>query len=189
LADSPILLSQATGNRKGIIYFIGWNTIVIIVIIEWFWLYFVNTFNWLNSTHMHKQRLILAGLAIIGMVSTFLPWFDIPFEGEVDGSNHDGWYACAAFAIILILTLVGDRDKTLDTPMLYAVILAGAVAAGIAAWQLIGYYLEGDHTAIEEIKHDIVKSVVDIKYGVYLSIVFGIACSIAALVLSRQIRK
>jgi hypothetical protein len=123
------------------------------------------------------------------MVSTFLPWFDIPFKDLEDGENYDGWYVCAAFAVIFVLSLVGDRANALNSVMLYAVILAGAIAAGIAAWHVIGYYLEEDHTWFERIKHDIVKSFVDVKYGVYLSIVSGVACSISGLVLSRQIRK
>ena len=47
---------------------------------------------------MHRQRLVIAVVAVIGMLATFMPWVSVPIAGTINGTKSDGWITLALFA-------------------------------------------------------------------------------------------
>ncbi len=64
---------------------------------------------------MHKQRIILLILAVIGMATIFMPWVVYPrIDMILTGSMGDGWISFALFLIILIVILIKGISRPLS---------------------------------------------------------------------------
>lgn len=71
---------------------------------------------------MHKQRVILLILAVIGMSTIFMPWVVYPrIDVFLTGSMGDGWISFALFLIILIIILIKGISKPLSAFQKYTV--------------------------------------------------------------------
>ena len=87
---------------------------------------------------MHKQRLIIIGAAIVGVISAFLPWATIDAgmfgSGSVNGIEGDGLLTLIAFIIAGVLACLGNQKEpiTSDAKFKWGIVVAGAAAALIA---------------------------------------------------------
>jgi hypothetical protein len=76
---------------------------------------------------VHIQRIAVLITATVGVVaSMLLPWYYI--VGPVPGYAGDGWGSGASFAVVVLLSVIGNRRQAMRGLMLWAVI-AGAIAA------------------------------------------------------------
>ena len=65
----------------------------------------------------HKQRLVIIVIAVVGIISTFLPWASVEVWGlrtSVSGISGDGWFVLIAMAAAIGLAAVGKREETID---------------------------------------------------------------------------
>ncbi|MDR1790130.1 MAG: hypothetical protein LBR20_00420 [Propionibacteriaceae bacterium] len=120
---------------------------------------------------MHKQRLVLAIVGAVGIITTFLPWMTVSGYGlSASGiQTWGGWitFLLSAGAIVVALFLgngdqppfdLNNRNKNLDKTSKFAALGAGVVIALVALlvlFQTISWGLTG--------------------FGVYLAILVGIA--------------
>ena len=52
---------------------------------------------------MSKQKFVVFLIAIIGMIATFLPWYEIGSLGMIMGYQTVGWSTFIMFALVFFL--------------------------------------------------------------------------------------
>ena len=133
---------------------------------------------------MNKQRIAMLICAVAGIIATFMPWFNMPLIGSVNGTqaNNDGWITLALFAVPLLLSMLGNRTKSLEGAMLFIAIAAGLVAAGIAVYRIIDF--KNKISPLEDNAFGkMLTSTVSVGAGLYLVAVAGLAVLITAFAL------
>ena len=76
---------------------------------------------------MSKQRLAILIASVVGLISIFLPWVSLgPFS--VSGSSGDGALLFFLLIPILILPLIGERNKNLSGIKLYVTLILAVLA-------------------------------------------------------------
>ncbi len=130
---------------------------------------------------MNKQRLAILICAAVGMLATFMPWFNIPIAGSVNGTqgNNDGWITLAIFAVPLVLSLLGDRTKGLEGALLTIVIVAGLADAGFALYRIIDFKNKLSPLS-DNAFGQLLTSTMSVGFGLYLIVIAGIAQGAAA---------
>lgn len=135
---------------------------------------------------MNKQKLVILIIAVIGMISVFLPWMHMPFVGSVNGAHGWNLIVLALFAVPAVLTLVGERTERLSGNWLYAAIIPGLICSikGIVAVVRVQSAMSG--AGEDNPFAELVSASVSIGFGLILTIVAGIAIAIAAYVVKDQ---
>lgn len=77
---------------------------------------------------MHKQRLIILIIAVVGVISIFLPWVSSGVL-NADGLNNGGKLSLIAFSVPIIICFLGDRNQPLISGVKYGIVAAGVVSA------------------------------------------------------------
>src|ERR1700730_5568480 len=133
---------------------------------------------------MNKQRLAILICAALGMLAIFMPWVNLPFGISANGTKENtGWITFCIFAVPLIITLVGDRTKSLEDSFFYLVLAAGLVNAAIAIYKIADFNngmrsIDKDNPFTEALT-----STVSIGFGLYLVAIAGIALIILSFIL------
>lgn len=120
---------------------------------------------------MSQQRIALAILAGLGVLSTFMPWIKLPVIGYRVGTEFSGWITFVLFSIVFIVTFLGDRSKRLKGGKLYVAIISGVLAAGIGIWEI--FDLDSSMFASAE-------------YGLYLMVISGTGIPLAAYIIGNN---
>ena len=58
------------------------------------------------SDIMSKQKFVVFLIAIIGMIATFLPWYEIGSLGMIMGYQTVGWFTFIMFALVFLFGLI-----------------------------------------------------------------------------------
>jgi len=85
----------------------------------------------MNFQTMSKQRKFILIAAAIGVISIFLPWITIGVFGvsnSINGFRSYGIVVFLAFAVAIVINILGDQTKTLDQTMWMVALAAGVVA-------------------------------------------------------------
>lgn len=120
---------------------------------------------------MSDQRIAIAMLAGLGVLSTFMPWVELPVVGYKLGTEYSGWITFALFSIVFVVSFIGDRSKPLKGGKLYAVIAAAILAAGIGIWEI--FDMESNIFA-------------NVTYGLYLMVISGTVIPLAAFIIGNN---
>ena len=83
---------------------------------------------------MHKQKLGILLISVIGIAATFMPWAST-MGISVSGSKGDGWFSLILFLIPLIISLINMKDS-LKTGGMIAVFISSALILGIGVYEL-----------------------------------------------------
>ena len=68
---------------------------------------------------MSKQRFVIFLIAIIGMIATFLPWYEIGSLGMIMGYRTVGWFTFVMFALVFLFGLRKGVKQDMSTGLLY----------------------------------------------------------------------
>jgi hypothetical protein len=142
---------------------------------------------------MHKQRIAVLGLAVVGMVgSTLLPWFTAlgqSFSGTRENFRGDGWITLGLFAVPALVALVGRWGRSHRGAGFAVLAFASLLASAVAGYDLWNYYnlrSSGTEAGAE-------LELVNVCWGLYVTIGAGIVLVAAAFVLQgpapRTVRK
>ncbi|NBT35743.1 MAG: DUF4339 domain-containing protein [Betaproteobacteria bacterium] len=85
----------------------------------------------------HIQRAGLGVAAIIGALTTFMPWLTAPIVGTVYGTAGDGWGTLALFIPALVLTWRGDRLQPIGGVKRFVAAVPPAIASMIGIWKIV----------------------------------------------------
>ena len=86
---------------------------------------------------MSKQRFVIFLIAIIGMIATFLPWYEIGSLGMVMGYQTVGWFTFVMFALVFLFGLRKGVKQDMSTGLLYLGSFFSLLAAFVVLWQII----------------------------------------------------
>ncbi|MCL2409794.1 MAG: zinc ribbon domain-containing protein [Oscillospiraceae bacterium] len=122
---------------------------------------------------MHKQRLILAIVSVLGILATFLPWAtNIPFLGSVNGiagDASDGWFTLILFAVALIISLIGNRTEAMVSKIKFVAVGAGLINAIIAIWNI---------SQVNDLRSAFGGFGISVGFGLYLLVIAGIGVAV-----------
>ncbi|WP_204106129.1 MULTISPECIES: hypothetical protein [Spirulina sp. CCY15215] len=134
----------------------------------------------------HKQKLAILGIAILGCLSTFLPWLHAPVIGSVSGAKGDGWITLMLFIPAIVLSLRGDRL----TPLVGNLRLGATIPAGLAAftglWKIFALNSIASDIGDDNPFGAMISSSIEAGIGLYLLIAAGIALCVVAWVLEKR---
>ena len=86
---------------------------------------------------MSKQRFVIFLIAIIGMIATFLPWYEIGSLGMVMGYQTVGWFTFVMFALVFLFGLRKGVKQDMSTGLLYHRIILHCLLLLVVLWQII----------------------------------------------------
>jgi hypothetical protein len=86
---------------------------------------------------LHKQRLYIMIASLVGVISMFLLWINIPFFGSTNGLHDSGILILFAFIGAGVLAYLGDQKKPLPKTNWLGVLGCGA---GILLFWLINFF-------------------------------------------------
>ena len=84
---------------------------------------------------MSKQKFVVFLIAIIGMIATFLPWYEIGGLGMIMGYQTVGWFTFIMFALVFLFGLRKEAKQDMSMGLLYL----GSFFSLLAAFSLSGH--------------------------------------------------
>lgn len=120
---------------------------------------------------MNDQRLGIAILSGLGILTAFMPWVKVPVLGYTIGIEYSGWITVVIFSIPFILAFIGKRSLPLKGTKLYISIASGILAAGIGVWEIV------------ELDSGVFSTV---EYGLYLLVLAATVIPVAAFILGNN---
>lgn len=63
---------------------------------------------------MSKQKIVIFLIAIIGMIATFLPWYEIGSLGMIMGYQTVGWFTFIMFALVFLFGLRKEAKQDMS---------------------------------------------------------------------------
>ena len=86
---------------------------------------------------MSKQKFVVFLIAIIGMIATFLPWYEIGSLGMIMGYQTVGWSTFIMFALVFLFGLRKEVKQDMSMGLLYLGSFFSLLAAFVVLWQMI----------------------------------------------------
>ena len=124
---------------------------------------------------MNKQRLAIVIASGIGMLCTFLPWASIPFIGNINGTQGDGWFTFIFFGVPLTIgLLVGKKSEEVSGIKLWASMAFGLLSGIIAIYKIVDFNSKLNNLSDNPFAMAL-GSTVSVEWGLYLLALTGIA--------------
>jgi hypothetical protein len=136
-----------------------------------------------NVKGIATQRIVLAILAVIGMIASFMPWFTVTVKvlGEsesetINGIKLDGFFTLIIFIVILIIAILGKRTIALGK-IKYLCCILGIITA------FIGFVARKTNIDAFESESSLMYSQeLTVGIGLYLVIFMGIGVILASFI-------
>jgi hypothetical protein len=130
---------------------------------------------------MHKQRVALLVIALLGMTGTLLPWLTMPMGVSIRGTETgNGRIALALFVPAVFMALVGNWKKSWQRGGPFLVFtLPSLLASAVAGLHIVNFYGQraSGSSDIELLQ------LASLGWGLYLVAAAGIALVVFASVL------
>lgn len=127
---------------------------------------------------MSKQRIYILVAAIIGAISTFLPWAKGPMGMTIDGTQGDGYISLAVFVAVGVVAFLGTRTETLSKVQKWSEVALGAVATLVAIFEFVNISnMKNSMTGLAKL----VSASVSPSFGLFTLLLAGIAVIILPL--------
>ena len=141
----------------------------------------------------HIQRAALGAAAILGALSTFMPWLSAPVIGTVYGTAGDGWITLVLFIPCLAFAWLGDRLIPLEGWRQFAASIPPAIAGMIGIWKIVGFNMKISEMRSEMAGNPFGAAMANMasvsmqtRFGLYFLVLAGIACVAAVFLLARR---
>lgn len=130
---------------------------------------------------MNKQRFAVIIVAIIGIIATFLPWYNIAYVGTISGISSSGWFTLIMFIIVIILALRKNLKEDMSMGISWSVTIVSLLASFVVLWRMIDVWFakEGMFTLGGNMQ-GILGSQVAVGYGAWIVVIAGICVPIVA---------
>jgi hypothetical protein len=120
---------------------------------------------------MHLQRIFVIFLSLIGIISTFLPWFSVSnflMDYSVNGLNRNGWVIILLFSQCVIFCFLKDWNKPLSIGYVFATIFCSLLTSFIVVYDILNLYKKSDN-----IVGRVLQESITIEIGFYLTLICG----------------
>lgn len=138
----------------------------------------------------HIQRAVLGASAILGALTTFMPWLTAPVVGTVYGTAGDGWITLVLFVPALVFTWLGDRLRPIGGWQRFAAAIPPAMAAVLGVWKIVDFNLRLSRMESEMADNPFGAAMAKMasvsmqtRFGLYLLVLTGAACAAAVFLL------
>ena len=128
---------------------------------------------------MSKQKFVVFILAIIGMIATFLPWYEVNLYGSIAGYQSAGWFTFIMFAVAFLFALRGRLKENMGVGWVYVGSGFSLAAAFVVLWRIINIYLDKEG-AVTTLTGEMMAEEVRILYGAYQVVIAGICLPFGA---------
>ena len=125
----------------------------------------------MNFQTMSKQRKFILIAALAGIIGMFLPWYTFSLfgvYGSVNGMHGEGLLVFLCFAVSAVIAYLGDQTKTLLPSSWIIVLICGALATLIVAWNMLR---SNDYGLLSSM-----------SFGIYLVVIAAIGVVAAAFI-------
>jgi hypothetical protein len=90
---------------------------------------------------MHKQRIALLVLALVGIGGTFLPWFTTLGE-SVNGTVGDGWMTLGLYVPAVLMALVGNWKRSWQGSGFLLFAVPSLLASAVGIFDIANFYIK-----------------------------------------------
>ena len=137
---------------------------------------------------MCKQRFGFFLIAIIGMIATFLPWYEIGSLGMVMGYQTVGWFTFVMFALVFLFGLRKGVKQDMSTGLLYLGSFFSLLAAFVVLWQIITLGLDQEGGSMS-VAGNALANDTRVLYGAYQVVIAGICLPFGAFLFRDRKRR
>ena len=128
---------------------------------------------------MSKQKLVVFIIAIIGMIATFLPWYEMGNSGMIMVYRTSGWFTFIMFALAFLFGLRGKQKNDMTGGLLYLASIFSLLAAFAVMWQLIALGLNKEGAQMT-VAGNMMAQQTRVLYGAYQVLIAGICLPFGA---------
>lgn len=128
---------------------------------------------------MSKQKFVILLIAIIGMIATFLPWYEVNQYGLIMGYQSAGWFTFIMFAVAFLFGLRKNLKEDMSMGLLYVGSGFSLAAAFVVLWRVILLYMNKEGAGMSEIENMMAQET-RVLYGAYQVIIAGICLPFGA---------
>jgi len=128
---------------------------------------------------MSKQKFVVFLIAIIGMIATFLPWYEIGNLGMTMGYQTVGWFTFIMFALVFLLGLRKEAKQDMSMGLLYLGSFFSLLAAFVVLWQMITLGLDKEGGSMS-VTGNALANATRVLYGAYQIVIAGICLPFGA---------
>ena len=137
---------------------------------------------------MSKQRFVIFLIAIIGMIATFLPWYEIGSLGMIMGYRTVGWFTFVMFALVFLFGLRKGVKQDMSTGLLYLGSFFSLLAAFVVLWQIITLGLAQEGGSMSVVGNALANDT-RVLYGAYQVVIAGICLPFGAFLFRDRKRR
>ena len=137
---------------------------------------------------MSKQRFVIFLIAIIGMIATFLPWYEIGSLGMIMGYRTVGWFTFVMFALVFLFGLRKGVKQDMSTGLLYLGSFFSLLAAFVVLWQIITLGLDQEGESMSVVGNALANDT-RVLYGAYQVVIAGICLPFGAFLFRDRKRR
>ena len=137
---------------------------------------------------MSKQRFVIFLIAIIGMIATFLPWYEIGSLGMIMGYRTVGWFTFVMFALVFLFGLRIGVKQDMSTGLLYLGSFFSLLAAFVVLWQIITLGLDQEGGSMSVVGNALANDT-RVLYGAYQVVIAGICLPFGAFLFRDRKRR
>ena len=134
---------------------------------------------------MNKQRFAVIIVALIGLIATFLPWYEVNLYGSIMGYQSAGWFTFIMFAVAFLLGLRGKLREDMGVGWVYIGSGFSLAAAFVVLWRIIVIYLDKEGAATT-LTGEMMAEEVRVLYGAYQVVIAGICLPFGAFLFQRK---
>jgi len=135
---------------------------------------------------IHNQRIAIAAISGLGIISTFLPWAHAGML-TVTGTQGDGWITLALFLPGLLLLLSGTKTESLTYTTKIGISIPAAIAVVIGVYKISEFQSRIDDLAKSNTFGSLISVSTRIGIGLYLLVAAGVGIiAIACFFFRRQ---
>ena len=137
---------------------------------------------------MSKQKFVVFLIAIIGMIATFLPWYEIGGLGMIMGYHTDGWLTFLMIALVFLYGLWKEAKQDMSMGLLYLGSFFSLLAAFVVLWQMITLGLDKEGGSMS-VAGNVLANDTRVLYGAYQIVIAGICLPFGAFLFRDRKRR
>ena len=137
---------------------------------------------------MSKQKFVVFLIAIIGMIATFLPWYEIGSLGMIMGYQTVGWSTFIMFALVFLFGLRKEVKQDMSMGLLYLGSFFSLLAAFVVLWQMITLGLDQEGGSMS-VAGNVLANDTRVLYGAYQIVIAGICLPFGAFLFRDRKRR
>lgn len=138
---------------------------------------------------MSTQRFVVLLLGIIGIASTFMPWYRVEMIGNLSGVSTSGWFTFIMFILILFFTMRNNTRGDMSYGQTWLVSVLGIAAAIVVMWRIFDIYFAQDTVlGLSGRLSGIMGNEIELRYGSWLVVAAGFGVPVCGFLFRRRIR-